>query len=89
MPRNSKIESLNLAPGAKKMKKRAFHTTTRASGGVGKANWMNSSMTVESSNDRKSKQKTKFMNEFINKSIDVPVFSYTNQNSLAEPNLIG
>ena len=29
------------------------------------------------------------MNDIINKSIDVPIFDNTNQNSLAEPNLIG
>lgn len=86
--RNSKLDSLNFAPETKKMKKRVFHTTAHHS--VGK-NWMNSSMTVESSHDRylKGKSNTKFMNDIINKSIDVPIFDNTNQNSLAEPNLIG
>ena len=78
---------MTFAPEIKKMKKRAFHTTAR---GPGHKNFMNSSVTVESSNERhlKGKQKTKFMNEFINKSIDVPIFNHTNQNSLAEPSLI-
>lgn len=56
------------------MKHRAFHTTARASDRGHK--WMNSSMTIESSDDRKhGGKKTRFMNDIINKSIDVPMMN--------------
>jgi hypothetical protein len=72
LPKNHKLESLSKE---KKMRQRAFHTTARVSDDRNN-NWLNSSMTIESSEERKKGgKKARFMNDIINKSIDIPMFN--------------